>query len=140
MSMRVSQRLDYVVRALTYLAQRETGGPVPAGDIAAALNLPRRFLEQQMNLLSKQGIVHCRRGAGGGCELAKDASEITLGDVVVTLDGTVLDIPHVKGSASSEVWSEIASSFGRELDRVTLADLAARQDRLDSTAVPMYYI
>ena len=138
--MRVSQRLDYVLRALTFLAQRGTGGPVPVGEISEALSLPRRFLEQQMNLLSKQGIVRCKRGTGGGCQLARAATDITVKQIVMAVDGVVLDVPRVKGSAASEMWGDVHDVFTRELDRVTLADLAARQDRLDSTAGPMYYI
>jgi Rrf2 family protein len=137
---RVSQRLDYVLRALTFLAQRETGGPVPVGDIASALNLPRRFLEQQVNLLAKRGIVTCKRGTGGGCELAGDPGAITVGDIVRAVNGQVLDVPQVKGSAASEMWLEVRERFEESLEDITLADLSQRQDHLDSTAVPMYYI
>ena len=138
--MRVSQRLDYVLRALTFLAQAETGDPVPAGEIAGALDLPRRFLEQQMHALTKRGLIECRRGAGGGCMLARPAADITVRDVVVAVEGAVIDVPHVRDSAVSEVWGEVQDALGRDLGRVTLADLAARQDRIDSAKVPMYYI
>ena len=71
--MRVSQRLDYAVRALTALAQQPPGVYVAAGDIADGLGLQRRFVEQQFTGLARAGIVDCRRGAGGGCALLRPA-------------------------------------------------------------------
>ena len=139
--MRVAQRTDHVLRALTHLAQYRWGEPVPTGTVAEELGLPRRFLEQQFGMLAKAGILQCRRGAGGGCELARPAEDITVKDVVVALDGEVLDVPHVSGSAASAFWAEIRLMLERRLDDVSLADLAARQDREDAVASePMYYI
>ena len=55
--MRVSKRLDYTVRGLTALARHAPGTHVAAGDIADALGLPRRFVEQQFTALARAGIV-----------------------------------------------------------------------------------
>lgn len=138
--MRVSQKLDYVLRALTYLAQYGTGAPIPVGEIAGKLNLPRRFLEQQMNVLAKSGLVVCKRGTGGGCLLSREGTEITVEEVVLAVDGTVLDVPHVVGSVVSEMWDDARKALSKELNSVSLADLAARQDRVDATKAPMFYI
>lgn len=138
--MRVSQRLDYTVRGLTSLAQLETGSFVAAGEIADGLGLPRRFVEQQFSALARAGVVDCRRGAGGGCALARPAAEITVGDVVRALQRTALDVPHVTGSAVSEMWSAASVSLESLFDETTLEELATRQRALDAEAAPMYYI
>jgi Rrf2 family protein len=138
--MRVPQRLDYVLRALAALVAREPDGPVVIGDLAADLHLPKRFLEQQMTLLAKRDIVICVRGAGGGCSLARPADQVTVADVVEAVQGEVLDVPKVEGSAVSEMWAEAAEALRVSLDSVTLAELGARQARLDAQAAPMYYI
>jgi Rrf2 family protein len=138
--MRVSQRLDYTVRGLTALAEREFGAYVAAGDIADELSLPRRFVEQQFTALARAGLVECRRGAGGGCALARPADEITVGQVVRAVQGNVLDVPRVTGSAVSEMWAASAASLELALEDATLADLAERQRGLDAEASPMYYI
>jgi Rrf2 family protein len=138
--MRITQRADHAVRALTYLAQHRWGEPIPAGDIARALGLPQRFLEQQMSLLGKKGIVECRRGAGGGCLLALDAEDVTVREIVAALDGDVLDIPRIADSAVSDLWAELREAVAKKLDSLTLADVAAMQDRKDATASEMYYI
>jgi len=138
--MRVSQRLDYALRGLVALAQRREGEAVAAGDLADSLSLPRRFLEQQFTALSQAGIVDCRRGAGGGCTLARPASEITAADVVRALEGGALDVPHTSGTVVSEMWAEIATSLDAALAEVTLADLAQRQNALEASQAAIYYI
>jgi len=138
--MRVSQRLDYVLRALTAMAQLPLGSTVVAGDLAVRLNLPKRFLEQQMTALAKRGLVSCQRGAGGGCALAKPAEDITVGDIVRALLGDVLDVPRTSGSAVAEMWRDAADRFESSLDGVTLHGLAERQNEIDAAAQPMYYI
>jgi Rrf2 family protein len=138
--MRVSQRLDQALRVLAYLAQHETGDPVPAGVVAETLGLPRRSVEQQLNRLGRRGLVVSVRGAGGGFRLAGEASDLTVADVVRAVEGAALDVPRVAGSAASELWEETRQVLERHLASVTLADMAARQDRADSLAEPMYYI
>jgi len=138
--MRVSQRLDYALRALVLLAEQPERAWVAAGDLADRLNMPRRFVEQQITVLSRAGVVACRRGASGGCALSRPAEEITVREVVLALHGEVLDIPHQQGSATAELWRQVSVSLADILGEVTLADLAVRQRELDAESAPMYYI
>jgi Rrf2 family protein len=137
---RVSQRLDYALRALTALAAIPPGTYVVAGDLADELGLPKRFLEQQLTALAKRGLVTCQRGAGGGCSLARPAAEISVADAVRALQGDVLDVPKVTGSAVSEMWAAAAARLESDLEGVDLEVLAKRQASLDAAATPMYYI
>jgi Rrf2 family protein len=136
----VSQRLDYALRALTALAQQPEQRPVVAGELAERLDLPKRFLEQQITALGKRGLVHCQRGAAGGCVLARPAEQVTVAEVVEAVQGEVLDIPHTRGSAVAEMWRDAADALSRTLSDVTLKDLADRQSEMDAARVPMYYI
>lgn len=138
--MRVSQRLDYALRALTAIAALPPGTSVAAGDIADRLGLPRRFVEQQITVLAKSGLVMSQRGARGGCALGRPASEITVAEVVEALQGSVLDVPSVTDSAVSEMWARAAHDLREALASTTLADLAARQRELDASRVAMYHI
>jgi Rrf2 family protein len=137
---RVSQRLDYTLRGLIALAGEPEGTPVVAGEIADRLGLPRRFLEQQFTAIAKRGLLACQRGANGGCALAKPPSEITVGEIIRAVQGQVLDVPHVTGAASSEMWAAVSASLAAAVDEVTLADLAERQAQMDQGIIPMYYI
>jgi Rrf2 family protein len=138
--MRVSQRLDYALRALVLLATQPDGTYVAAGDLAQHLDLPRRFVEQQITSLAHAGIVECRRGAGGGCALARAALFVSVADVVRALHGDVLDVPRRRESATTEMWESAATTLEAHLGAVTLADLAARQREIDADAHTMYYI
>lgn len=138
--MRVSQRLDYALRGLVALAQRPEGAAVAAGELADSLSLPRRFLEQQFTALSQAGVVECRRGAGGGCSLARPAADITAADVVRALEGDALDVPRTSGTVVTEMWAEVASSLDEALAGITLADLAGRQNALEASQAAIYYI
>lgn len=138
--MRVSQRLDYALRALILLARQPADEYVAAGDLAERLNLPRRFVEQQVTALARVGIVRCRRGAQGGCALARSASDIDVAEVVEAIQGEVLDVPHVSGSATSEMWGFAADSLRGALALKSLGDLATRQAELDAADAAMYWI
>ncbi len=137
--MRVSQRLDYAVRTLVELA-RTDGEPVAVGDLAEGMGLPRRFVEQQITALVKRGIVTSKRGAGGGCALARPAAEITVAEVAEAIQGAVLDVPHTSGSAVAQMWERTASALRASLASETIADLAARQDELARDSSAMYFI
>jgi len=137
---RVSQRLDYGLRAAVHIAAQPSGKAVAAGDVAQVLGLPRRFVEQQVTALARAGLVVCRRGAGGGCTLARPPAEISVADVVDALEGATLDVPHVTGSVASEVWANAADHLRSALSAVTLADLVERQAELDADRGPEYVI
>ena len=138
--MRVSQRLDYVLSVLVLLAGRPERTFVAAGDLAGLLGLPPRFVEQQITTLARAGIVESRRGPGGGCALARPASQISVEEVVVALQGEVLDVPLRPGSATAELWHRLAAVNSDFLGSVDLATLARRQRELDGRSTPMYYI
>lgn len=138
--MRVPQRLDYALRAVVLLALQPEGEHVAAGQLADHLGLPRRFVEQQMTALARAGIVRCRRGATGGCALARSAREVTVLEVVRAVQGEVLDVPRVTGSAASDLWADAAEKLAGFLGDVSLAELAARQRELDRVTTPMYWI
>ena len=138
--MRVSQRLDYALRALVMLAGRAPAGFASGGEIAARLGLPQRAVEQQLSELARAGLLESRRGAGGGHRLSRSASEISVADVVRVIEGNVLDVPRVSGSATSEFWARSADSFGVYLSGTTIRMLAERQAQLDVQAAAVYYI
>lgn len=138
--MRVSQRLDYALRAVTAIASLPPGRSIAAGEVADRLGLPRRFVEQQVTALVKSGLVLSQRGARGGCSLARPAAQITVAEVVEALQGSVLDVPAVTDSAVSEMWSRAAESLRVALASTSIAELAERQREIDAARVPMYHI
>lgn len=138
--MRVSQRLDYGLRALVLLAQQPAGSWIAAGDLAERLGLPRRFVEQQISVLSRGGITECRRGATGGCRLLKAPGQVTVKSVIEVLQGAVLDVPRQQDSATAEFWQQAAEQLEDFASSTTLEDLATRQREHDAVAASLYHI
>src|SRR5262245_18180630 len=112
--MRVSAKADYAVRAAAELAAAgEDDGPVKGEKLADAQDIPLQFLEHILLELRHAGIVRARRGAKGGYWLAKSADEVTIADVVRTVEGPIAHVQSAppesieyRGSAQhlQEVW------------------------------------
>jgi len=139
----------YAVRALTELARREEtqpGKPVRLGDIAESRDMPLQFLEQVFAALRRGGVVRSRRGAAGGYSLAHPAAEISVLEVVASLDGVPSPAEctqglceRIDGCGASSVWIEAQQALEKVLGGTSIGDLLAREDALRGRA-PMYQI
>ena len=55
--------------------------------------IPIKFLEQILLALRHAGYLSAKRGVGGGYTLRKRPAEITVGDVIRTMDGPIAPVP-----------------------------------------------
>ena len=134
--MRVSAKADYAVRAAAELAAAEDEGPVKGERLAEAQDIPLQFLEHILLELKHHGIVRARRGAKGGYWLARPADEVTIAEIVRAVEGPIAHVQSTppeaieyRGNAAhlQEVWIAVRASLRAVLERVTIADVAARQ-------------
>jgi Rrf2 family protein len=132
--MRVSAKTDYALRAAVEIAAATGDAPVKGERIAAAQDIPLRFLENILSELRNARIVESRRGAEGGYLLARPAREIALADVIRAVDGPLANVGGRRpeqleygGSAESfqEVWVAVRAGLRTVLESITLADVAA---------------
>ena len=82
-----SNPCEYAIRAMTELALRTEDGWVPVTVIAEAASLPSPYLGKILKDLVRGRLLRSTRGPGGGYCLARPASEITLYEVKLTVDG-----------------------------------------------------
>ena len=141
--MKLSTKGRYGLRALIDLARYSELEPVSISCIAERQNLSERYLEQLMSLLKKAGLVQSIRGAGGGYVLAKDAGEISVGDVLRALEGS-LEPVECAGYGSGEecaasgecvtkyVWKRINESIRRTVDEIKLDTLVEESKQLSA--------
>lgn len=141
--MKLSTKGRYGLRALIDLAQYSGDEPVSITSIAGRQEISERYLEQLMALLKKAGLVKSIRGAGGGYVLAKDLSEISVGDVLRALEGS-LDPVKCSGLNPEEgcksadvcvtkyVWQRINDSINQTVDEIRLDQLVKEQSRMSS--------
>jgi Rrf2 family protein len=82
-----SNPCEYAIRAMTELALRQDDGWVPVTVIAEEADLPSPYLGKILKDLVRARLLQSTRGPGGGYRLARPASEISLFDVKLTVDG-----------------------------------------------------
>ena len=85
--MRLSTRGRYGTRLMVDLAQHYADGPVSLAEIAKRQDLSAKYLEQLIILLKGAGLIRSVRGRRGGYMLARRPEEISVGEIVETLEG-----------------------------------------------------
>lgn len=140
--MKLSTKGRYGLRALIDLARYSAEGPVSIISISERQEISERYLEQLMSLLKKAGLVKSIRGAGGGYMLAKAPEEISVGDILRALEGSLDPVECAgidpEGSCSLSdscvtkyVWKQINESINRTVDRIRLDRLVEESRKQD---------
>src|SRR5213592_207285 len=96
--MKISMKGDYGLRALVDLADHFGEGPVQSKEIADRQDIPEPYLDQLLTVLRKAGYIRSRRGPQGGHALAKAPAEISMGDVITTLEGSIAPVGCLDGT------------------------------------------
>ncbi len=145
--MRVSAKAEYACVAVLELAvHQDEPNPVPVKTIAEMHGIPQRYLVQILLQLKGAGYVASTRGATGGYQLALPPEQITLGDIMIAIDGddAFPSEHHPAASPRSpataaivSLWNDVLQTERRMLNEVTFADLVERMKR---PAEDMYYI
>ena len=140
--MRLSKRGEYGLRAMIILADVQKNSPtgmIQIKEISAREEIPTKFLEQILLALKNAGLVHSKMGVGGGYYLARAPKEITLGQIVRTLDGPLAPIKCVSqmayepcGCPDEEtcglrmIMGDVRNAISSILDNTTLAAVIKR--------------
>jgi Rrf2 family protein len=134
--MQISTKGKYSVRAILDIARNSAGSPVPLAAIAKREGISLLFLEQLFQQLRKGEVVKSVRGPHGGYVLARDPSEITIGEIVRLVepplytsscfsnDGPVDNCRIGDTCISGAIWKQLSEHVDNFLDSITLADLA----------------
>lgn len=139
----LSRKGRYALRALYALAAHHGEGPMLIADLAEAEHIPRKFLEAILVELKKAGILHSRKGKGGGYVLAREPSKIMMGEIIRVIDGPLAPIPCVSERAYARceecadeatcgtrlVMKQVRDAMARILDNTTLASALEQSAR-----------
>jgi Rrf2 family protein len=150
--MQLTQRCQYGLRALFELARHAESSPdpvLPAGDIAKAQAIPKRFLDGILLELRQAGFVDARRGKSGGFFLARPAADIRVGEVIRFYNGAMAPVDCRQGSGEvcpltgrcvfTSLWDQARAALEHVYDSVTLAELVWRERKLFPTATGKPY-
>lgn len=142
--MKISTKGRYGLRALIDLAQYSEIEPVSINSIACRQGISERYLEQLMTLLKKAGLIKSIRGAGGGYVLAKNMNEISVGDVLRALEGSLEPVECAAfsqedsceaagGCVTKYVWQRINESINRTVNEISLKQLVEESKAVQNT-------
>jgi Rrf2 family protein len=139
--LKISHRGLYALRALLYLAEAYERGVVKIHEIAVAEDIPEKFLESILLALKNGRLVVSRRGREGGYRLRRPPREIIIGEVVRLVDGPLAPFGDVveltrrvqtdeRHAGLFDLLLDVRNAAARILDHTSLADIAARDRRL----------
>ena len=134
--MLIPMKVDYGVRILVYLASFPHESIVKATEIAKQRHIPEKFLFQISNDLIDKKLIKSMRGPKGGYSLARNASDISVADVIESLDKSMAPVACLDNSetcqisgncAQQNMWSEVEQTLISKLEMVTIKDLADKE-------------
>ncbi|WP_373217672.1 Rrf2 family transcriptional regulator [Ruminococcus sp. 5_1_39BFAA] len=139
--MKLSTRARYGLRALIDLGLYSEKESVSLQSIATRQEISVGYLEQLMALLKKAGFVKSSRGACGGYRLGRPAQEISVGDILRVLEGSLeaVECPgnEAEGKCQGEdicvakyVWKRINDSITKAVDSMMLSELIEESRRV----------
>jgi len=88
-----SKACEYALRAVLYVSSKAGKGPKPGiAEIAKEIDAPAAFTGKILQTLVREGILSSVKGPNGGFFLSPDSKPISLGSIVMAIDGT--DVLH----------------------------------------------
>ncbi len=138
--MKLSVKSDYAARAVLGLARHHASGrAVRVESLAEEQGIPPKYLVQILIELKGQQIVKSVRGKEGGYLLAKAPSEVSMGDVLRCINGTVFDTPALEDPNCPEelqnAWRKMQIALETTADGLNFEELSE-----DAERQKMFYI
>lgn len=137
--MRVSTRGRYGTRLMVDLAQHFADGPIPLAKIAKRQDLSAKYLEQLIILLKGSGLIRSARGRRGGYMLARKPEDISVGEIVETLEGKLAVVDCVTDPElcyrspecpTRDIWVGVTDVLKNQLFSLTLQDILRKSEPL----------
>lgn len=144
--MKISTKGIYGVKAMIDLAYYSSSDIVRIRDISKRQDISERYLEQIFSLLRKSGLIEGKKGSGGGYVLAKNPKEITMGEILVALEGKLKVInsddyckDDLEKCINENLWEKINESIEKVVYNLTLEELLEKYKNGRQSDF-MYYI
>ena len=138
--LRLSTKGQYGVRAMFELAKNFEKGPLTIKEIAKRQGVSTSYLEQLLNKLRKSKLIKSQKGPGGGYAINRKPREISVGMILISLEGPVaitqcLDpsakgCKRIDGCVARMLWKSLGEKIEGFLDTVNLSDLLKEEAKL----------
>jgi Rrf2 family protein len=132
--LRLTKKLLFAIEAVLDIAYNAGTLPVQSSEITRRQGIPRRYLEQVLQQLVRDGVLQGVRGPRGGYRLARERRRITVGDIVRVVRSLETGEDPIEGAAGAELglavvrplWLELQEELMQRLDGVTIEELCLR--------------
>lgn len=133
--MKLSTKGRYAVTAMLDLALHAGNGPITLAEVSTRQDISLSYLEQLFSKLRKANLVDSVRGPGGGYELQRAATQITIADVVLAVNEP-LSATRCNGKGgcqdgelclSHQLWAELSEQIYQFLSGISLEQVIKRR-------------
>jgi len=133
--MRLSSKGQIAISGMMFLAIHGKGRAMTAAQIAADQDISVSYIEQLFASLRESELIEGVRGPGGGYRLALPAGDISVADIVTSVDDRTYAmretvIPHYGDNVrylSQMMWSSLSRRIYQFLHDISLQDCIERR-------------
>ena len=139
---RLSKKALYAIEAVLDIAYHAGAEPVQSREITRRQGIPRRYLEQALQQLVREGILVGVRGPRGGYRLARERRRISVGDIARVVRAVETAEKAEENQSGSDLgqkvvqplWDELQDEMMNHLNDTTIDDLCdkARAEGIES--------
>jgi Rrf2 family protein len=135
--LRLSKKMMFAIEAVLDIAYHSSSEPVQSRDITRRQGIPRRYLEQALQHLVRNGLLIGVRGPRGGYRLARERRRITIGDIVRVVGDMESNNQLIEDTPGSELghkvvrplWLDLRKEMMARLDKLSVDDLCSHADQ-----------
>ena len=130
--MKISTKGRYGLRILIDLAMHDPGKPRMLRDIAESQQISEKYISRLVIGLRRARLIRSVRGVNGGFHLAKRPEEITLLEILETMEGPISVVDCVRAPEkcrrqhlcpSRDIWRELNDGIRELTSKITLDDI-----------------
>ncbi|MEH6455886.1 MAG: Rrf2 family transcriptional regulator [Cocleimonas sp.] len=133
--MYLSTKGQYAIKAMMKLAINYNCEPVTLTEISSSQTISLSYLEQLFSMLRNSGLVQGVRGPGGGYRLSKAPNQISIADIILSLEGSTeitctnrhLNCSKGESCITHSLWNEFSEQLSAYLASISLADVIKDQ-------------
>jgi len=138
---RISTKGRYGARFMLELAINYKKGPMLLKEIAKRQELSEGYLQHIVDSLKGAGLIHSNRVGHGGYTLVKPPSEITMLDILSSLEGKInlvecVDKPDIcsrsQKCVTRDIWGDLGSQMTKSLKSITLETMVEKNKEKNS--------
>ena len=124
---KIQKRIIYAIEAVLDISLNAGGNPVQNVAIAKRQGIPKRYLEQTLQILVRNNILVASRGPRGGYRLAKERRKIKILDIIksVTKEKEINNL--FKSNISKIIIQPLINKFLEDsmiyLDKISVEDI-----------------